>query len=339
MVLAGFLMMGTGCATTCVFEQPFPQEVDGPGLSTLDEPKVHTVGYRPPAENRPYGEFDGGDNRSFNIRPGTDDFLEEQPDPYPVVRLPPIEEVGMEESFYEPIAPGGFFAAIGSDYYNYYSIEPMTHFLLATGITASLANTDADESLQDLFQRNQSNGFFKLVSEAKVFGDGTWQVPLVYAGIAITGSFFEEGTLGSGIGQWSQRSLRTIVVGWPPMISMQYLTGASRPGEAPSGSYWRPFEDTNGVSGHSFMGAIPFLNAAHMIDNPFWKAMFFAGSTLTAFSRVIDDRHYFSQAYLGWTMAFIAAGAVDQTNTGRQSWRVFPWMHRGGAGVGFEMFR
>ena len=43
------------------------------------------------------------------------------------------------------------------------------------------------------------------------------------------------------------------------MLLMQRVTGASRAGESDSGSHWRPFHDSNGVSGHAFMGAVLLL--------------------------------------------------------------------------------
>ena len=115
------------------------------------------------------------------------------------------------------------------------------------------------------------------------------------------------------------------------MLAMQMLTGASRPGETDDGSTWKPFQDNNGVSGHSFIGAVPFLCAAKMTDDPLWKAAFYAGSTLAGLSRINDDRHYTSQVFLGWWMAYLAATAVDQTQSG--NWAVYPWPTADGMGV------
>jgi hypothetical protein len=91
------------------------------------------------------------------------------------------------------------------------------------------------------------------------------------------------------------------------------LTGGSRPGEEDHGSQWRPFSDDNGVSGHSFVGAVPFLSAAYMTDNRFLRGTLIAASTLPAVSRLNDDAHYASQAIIGWSLAFFAANAVNHT--------------------------
>ena len=60
-----------------------------------------------------------------------------------------------------------------------------------------------------------------------------------------------------------------------------------------------------------------------MTDDPLCKAAFYAGSTLAGLSRINDDRHYTSQVFLGWWMAYLAATAVDQTQSG--NWAIYPW--------------
>jgi membrane-associated phospholipid phosphatase len=85
---------------------------------------------------------------------------------------------------------------------------------------------------------------------------------------------------------------------------LQNAIGASRPDE--DDSRWRPFEDTNGVSGHSFMGAVPFITAAEMAENPYIRYSLYLGSMLCGWSRINDDRHYLSQAALGWWIAYLS---------------------------------
>jgi hypothetical protein len=53
-----------------------------------------------------------------------------------------------------------------------------------------------------------------------------------------------------------------VVVGAPPLYVMQQVTGSSRPGEGSAGSHWHFLNDNNGVSGHAFIGAVPFLAAS-----------------------------------------------------------------------------
>jgi PAP2 superfamily len=113
-----------------------------------------------------------------------------------------------------------------------------------------------------------------------------------------------------------------MVVGVPPMLAMYAVVGSSRPDR--DDSRWHPFQDLHGVSGHTFMGAVPFLTAAMMTDDPWLQAPLVAGSFLTGWARINNDRHYFSQAVLGWWMAYWACRSVDQTQGERKSCLISP---------------
>ena len=118
------------------------------------------------------------------------------------------------------------------------------------------------------------------------------------------------------------------------MLGLQLLTGAGRPDETHESSEWQPFQDNNGVSGHSFMGAIPFMSAAKMTDNLWLKGSLYAASTIPGISRINDDRHYFSQVMLGWWLAYLAESAVDHSHNPNANQRFFVCPNPGGIGVG-----
>lgn len=195
------------------------------------------------------------------------------------------------------------------DHLNYYSWRTARIYALSFGVGAVCANTALDQHFQTWYQDNIDSGF---IHSFKYFGEGVIVLPTYFAAAAV-GYWFEDRPAGSWLEEWGLRSLRTFVVGAPPMLLMQGVTGGSRPGEQPYNSAWRPFQDNNGVSGHAFMGAIPFLTAAEMTDRPALKFSLYALSTLTGWSRVNDNAHYFSQAFLGWWMAYAAVVAVDET--------------------------
>jgi len=62
------------------------------------------------------------------------------------------------------------------------------------------------------------------------------------------------------------------------------MTGASRPSEGDS--KWRPLKDSNGLSGHAFIGAVPFITAAKMNDNPYIKTILYGFSVLPGLTRI-----------------------------------------------------
>lgn len=226
------------------------------------------------------------------------------------------------------------------DHANYYSKESLTWLAGGFGVGAIIANTSLDGGIQNHFQSSvlsaSSDEWLHGLHAQKELGNGRYTLP-AYAAAWVAGKLFERVPMAGIAGEWGERSIRATLVGTPPMLAMQYITGASRPGETSSNGMWKPFQDNNGVSGHSFMGAIPFLAAAKMTDKPLLKLAFYAGSTLAPLSRVNDNRHYPSQVFLGWWMAWIATNAVDATQHADRNWSVFPMSWPGATGVGVEL--
>jgi membrane-associated phospholipid phosphatase len=142
-------------------------------------------------------------------------------------------------------------------------------------------------------------------------GEGRYALP-IFGVAAATGLVFDGNVVGDVVGEWGSRSLRMFVVGAPPLYVLQLATGASRPSDGP-GSQWHFFNDNNGVSGHAFIGAIPFLAAAEMVESPLLKGTLYVCSTFTGFSRMTDNAHYPSQVFLGWYLAWASSIAVSRT--------------------------
>jgi len=199
------------------------------------------------------------------------------------------------------------------DYKNFYAPDRLVCLTAAFGAGALMANTGFDTTMQDAWQtgvRPTELGTF--FSGCKDIGEGRYTLP-IFAAAAATGLVFEGRPVGDALGGWGSRSLRMFVVGAPPLYVLQWATGASRPGETSAGSYWKPFQDYNGVSGHAFAGAIPFLAAADMVESPLAKGTLYVCSTFVGFSRMTDDAHYPSQIFLGWYLAWASSLAVSRT--------------------------
>lgn len=225
------------------------------------------------------------------------------------------------------------------DYRNFYDCESLVCTTAAFGAGALMANTGFDQTLQTAWQEHVTptdvGTFF---SGCKDIGEGRYSIP-IFGAAAVAGMFMEGRPVGDAIGGWGSRSLRIIAVGAPPLYVLQMATGASRPGEGTAGSKWVLFNDNNGVSGHSFMGAVPFLAAATMVEDPIAKGSLYVCSTFVGFSRMTDDAHYPSQAFLGWYLAFASAMAVEDTELhfANMQVRVMPIpLYGGGTGMGME---
>ncbi len=202
------------------------------------------------------------------------------------------------------------FEKIKSDYTHYYSKENILPFTTAFSVGAICANTKIDENIKTVFQdklrSEKADEFSKYV---KFLGDGKYVFPVAL--LASSLSLMDKELI---IAKWGGVTLRSYIVGLLPMVLMQRVTGASRPDEdRDKTSHWRFVSDENGVSGHAFVGAVPFLTMAKMTDNKFAKTGFYLASTATAWSRINDNAHYFSQTLLGWYMAYKSVDAVFQT--------------------------
>ncbi|NDC62734.1 MAG: phosphatase PAP2 family protein [Planctomycetia bacterium] len=202
------------------------------------------------------------------------------------------------------------------DYRNFYSCESLVCLTGAFGAGALMANTGFDTTMQNAWQRSvapTSLGTF--FADCKPIGEGRYALP-IFGAAAVTGLLLEGRPSGDIVGEWGSRSLRMFLVGAPPVYVLQLATGGSRPSDySPVGSGWKFFQDDNGVSGHAFVGAIPFLAAAEMVENPWAKGGLYVCSTFVGFSRMTTDSHYPSQVFLGWYLAWASSMAVSRTET------------------------
>jgi membrane-associated phospholipid phosphatase len=195
------------------------------------------------------------------------------------------------------------------DYLNFYSPKNLKYLLVGFFMAGISANTNIDRDIRDWYQQSirnyQTDQFSKIVKPI-----GNIYEPLsIYAGLTLLGSITKNTTLGTTAYKIGSRSLRAIIVGAPMVGILQYGLGASRPYEG--SSKWHPFHDTNSVSGHAFMGAVPFLTISKIVQPEYLKMFFYIGSFATGLSRINDNKHYFSQVAFGWWISFLSVNSMD----------------------------
>jgi membrane-associated phospholipid phosphatase len=224
---------------------------------------------------------------------------------------------------------------VWNDYRNFYTVPSLGKLLLGVGLGAVAANTAIDAEFRDWYQDDvRGVGTNHLADFWRPIGDGWYAIP-VMAGTALIGRWFGDCPSTGVLGEFGARASRAYLVGAPPLLLMQKMLSGGRPIYDQS-SEWEFFGGTAfAVSGHSFMGAVPFLTGANMTENPWAKAALFACSVMPAWSRVNDDRHYLSQAALGWWLAYLATSAVDETSQAQRQFAVTPIITPEITGVGF----
>ena len=223
------------------------------------------------------------------------------------------------------------------DYREFYSMDRLKRMGIAFAGGAVIANTHADALFQKWYQtdiRGTTTNDFADIS--KNFGESRYLLPVTLA-TAVLDNVLEGTVYNSTVGRWGKRAVRAYLLGAPLLWAAQNITGASRPA-VNRGSDWRPFKDSHGVSGHAYVGAVPFLVMADMADDNKWlRTLFYAASTAAALSRINDNAHYLSQAALGWYLAWESTDTVLDRDNREQSYAVQPMMLEDGYGVSVSM--
>ncbi len=241
-----------------------------------------------------------------------------------------------DEYLGSPARPATLAGRLWADQLNFYSPESLT--LLGGGLIVggAMANTSIDQQIHSHFQSSvrgaTSDDWFETLHGSKELGNGKYTLPVFAAAWAV-GELLPDSEIAEIGGRWGDRSLRGFLVGAPPLIVLQQFTGGSRPTEIAEGSEWHPLHDNNGISGHSFMGSLPFITAAKMTNNRGLKWIYYAGSTIAPLSRVNDNAHYPSQVALGWWMAYLAASAIQATDNPNSRWQFYPYSTSDSSGV------
>jgi len=205
-----------------------------------------------------------------------------------------------------------FANSVKSDYINFYSTNRLIRMSFVFAGGALVANTALDQNMETWYQEHVRTSRTDDISKAaKFFGEGKYMIPFSLVSAA-AGTYLVKIPI---LGRWGRDAFRSYLVGGPALVILQRLTGGSRPGERDEDSRWNPLKDDNGVSGHAFVGAVPFLVLAHMSEQkPLLKYLFYTASFFPALSRINDNMHYPSQAALGWYLAWEATGSVRETS-------------------------
>lgn len=175
--------------------------------------------------------------------------------------------------------------------------------------TAVLAYSGADEAVEEWHTRevkgDTSNRFASFFHD---FGERYWFG--VWAALALI-----DGLVGrSPLSQWGRRSSEAMVLGLPVLWTAQRGLGAARPKDETHGPRFKPLADDNTASGHTFISAVPLLVAARMVDPNALKALAYALSPWTGWSRMNDRKHYLSQVLFGYGIAWTAVETVFEVS-------------------------
>lgn len=220
------------------------------------------------------------------------------------------QQAGTADVHFAPPFERNLWQTLISDQREFYSGKSLRPMVIAIGASAVLSSTEMDQNFSQWYQNNIRSTASDDISEfAKTFGEH-WQMVGIYFGSSLIGRIRGRKSI---LATWGDRSVRSTLVGFPPLLALQKAIGSTRPNDIPASSRWNFNGDDNGASGHTFIGAIPFLVAAQMTDEKLPKATLIALSTVPGWSRINDDHHYLSQVVVGWCLAYIATESIHRT--------------------------
>lgn len=247
------------------------------------------------------------------------------PDPFDLTQLDELEIVPvantsaaelnqmpsvLEDVSYMRAADRPVWRTLFDDQREFYIRQNVRPAIFTLGAAAILANTTMDQEFSDWYQDDvRSESLDDIAEVAKLFGE-QWPMVGLYAGSSVLGRWLD---VDPRFAEWGDQSLRSMFVGVPPLLFLQRALGSSRPNDVPPSSKWNFWNDDNGASGHTFVGAVPFLVAGRLAQRPRVKATWYAMSTLTGWSRINDNDHYLSQVIIGWWLAYAATEAVERS--------------------------
>lgn len=203
-----------------------------------------------------------------------------------------------------------------NDYYIYYTSPSNLALLAGSILTAGiLANSKIDRRVHRHYQEKcRTRNTDRCLRGQE--GIGLFSYPKYYVASMAVGYWFKEYELGYYAYHWGNRTLRAMFIVSPQITFLRKILGGGRPcNKDYPHSRWRfMVKGRSSCSGHTFNGALPFISAAMMTDNLFLKTGFYALSILPGISRINDGKHYASQVFLGWALAYLAVRAVDYSD-------------------------
>ncbi len=218
-----------------------------------------------------------------------------------------------------------FFNQVEHDWRNHYSAPTLVNTGLLLGVSGTFANTGLDRGVQRLWHPHDTQSDPKRMEIGNQFG-GLNQffnmIPL-YVGSDILLSEATDPFLHK-IGQWGNRSFRSLLLGGPQQYVLTHTLGGHRPDDG--SSRWRLGHHGRAVSGHTFYGTVPLINAAKVSNSRGWTFFWYTLSTIPGIARLDSNKHYFSQILMGWGLAYLSASSVEASNTKTKptSWYATP---------------
>lgn len=141
-------------------------------------------------------------------------------------------------------------------------------------------------------------------------GDGALVYPSLFA-VAVGGRLLGK----PGMQMVGTRALKSTLLAGAAALALKSLIGRQRPDASGHNAYvFRPFgtHDLSLPSGHAAVAFALATSLARETGDKWTDAAFFAAATLTAYSRMHDDKHWASDVVLGAGLGILSARFVHR---------------------------
>lgn len=211
-------------------------------------------------------------------------------------------------------AAGRFFKDVGRDYKDFFRLETAAWYVAGLG-AANIVHIWDEEIVEEMAEVSGSTR--QTLEGGDKYGNLTWQVPMAVGWWAVGKAL--DSPKGIEVGRDLLRA-QISATSWS--YAIKFAVGRTRPNGDP-----RSFP-----SGHS---AATFATAMVLQDHYGWKVGVpaFTAATYTAFSRLIDNKHWASDVTMG-AFVGIASARTATLHLRQQKVALAPFAVPGGWGVG-----
>jgi hypothetical protein len=197
------------------------------------------------------------------------------------------------------------FRGTGSHWRRQYSRRSFLLLGAAVAGAGVVVYSGLDAAVSDWHEKKVRSGASNRVARVGYeLGNRPWF--LVWLSVAAIDAWVRSGPFS----RWGRANFESMVVGLPILWTVQRVLGADRPSADFPTPEWQPFRKDHAASGHAFIAAVPWLNGARAVGLHRWQPLLVAGSWLSGWSRLNDQKHYLSQVGLGWFIAWQAISAA-----------------------------
>jgi membrane-associated phospholipid phosphatase len=193
-----------------------------------------------------------------------------------------------------------------------FTVKDWTIAGIVTFGTISLFTIDKDVQNFALNNQNRLND--------KIFNFDTYYGNAYMA--AMTAGIYGVGFISgnNGIRKLGLNSIEAFLYSGLITTILKVSIGRRRPYAGESNLFFKPFQFTDNdfqslPSGHATVSFAVSTVMADYVDNIFWKIFWFGAASMTSFSRIYNNQHWFSDIFLGGAIGYFVGYYVINQNT------------------------